>query len=97
MVIVTASPELVIGPFARELGADLLLGTRLKTDQEGRLTGGLNGRNCRGPEKVRRLREAFGDDVRLAAAYGDTDGDDDMLGIADQKFMRVFVGVPPKI
>jgi len=96
MVIVTASPEVIIAPFARGLGADLLIGTGLATDQEGRLTGGLKGRNCRGPEKVRRLREVFGEDVRLAAAYGDTDGDDDMLDIADEKFMRLFAGDPTK-
>jgi phosphatidylglycerophosphatase C len=96
MVIVTASPEAIIAPFARGLGADLLLGTQLATDQDGRLTGGLKGRNCRGPEKVRRLQEVFGEDVRLAAAYGDTDGDDDMLDIADEKFMRLFVGDPTK-
>ncbi len=96
MVIVTASPEAIIAPFARGLGADLLLGTGLAVDKDDRLTGGLKGRNCRGPEKVRRLQEAFGQDVRLAAAYGDTDGDDDMLEIADEKFMRLFVGDPVK-
>jgi len=96
MVIVTASPEVIIAPFARGLGADLLLGTGLAVDKDDRLTGGLKGRNCRGPEKVRRLQEAFGEDVRLLAAYGDTDGDDDMLGIAEEKFMRLFVGDPVK-
>jgi phosphatidylglycerophosphatase C len=97
MVIVTASPEPVIAPFARGLGADLLLGTRLAVDDQGRLTGALQGRNCRGPEKVRRLREVFGEDVRLLAAYGDTDGDEAMLGIAGQKFMRLFAGDPTKM
>jgi phosphatidylglycerophosphatase C len=94
VVIVTASPEPVIAPFAQALGAELLIGTRLAVDADGRLTGALGGPNCRGPEKVRRLRQMFGEDVRLAAAYGDTDGDDDMLGIADEKFMRLFVGDP---
>ena len=96
MVIVTASPEPVIAPFARSLGAELLIGTRLEVGKDDRLTGALKGRNCRGPEKVRRLREVFGEDVRLVAAYGDTDGDDDMLQIADQKFMRLFIGRPTK-
>jgi phosphatidylglycerophosphatase C len=96
MVIVTASPEPIIAPFARGLGADMLIGTGLALDKDDRLTGGLKGRNCRGPEKVKRLREVFGEDVRLAAAYGDTDGDDDMLNIADEKFMRLFVGDPTK-
>jgi len=92
MVIVTASPELIIAPFARGLGADLLLGTRFAFGDDGRFTGHLVGENCRGEEKVRRLREAFGEDVRLEAAYGDTGGDHAMLGIADEQGMRVFKG-----
>ncbi len=96
MVIVTASPEPVIAPFAKRLGAERLIGTRLALDQTNRLTGALDGRNCRGPEKVMRLRQAFGDNVHLAAAYGDTDGDTEMLGIAQRGFMRRFVGVPAK-
>jgi len=96
LVIVTASPEAVIAPFARGLGADMLIGTGLAVDKDDRLTGGLKGRNCRGPEKARRLREVFGPDVRLSAAYGDTDGDDAMLEMADHKFMRLFVGDPMK-
>jgi len=92
MVIVTASPEIIIAPFARGLGADSLLGTRFEFDASGRFTGRLEGANCRGDEKVRRLREAFGDDVRLEAAYGDTGGDHAMLAIAEEQGMRVFKG-----
>ncbi len=94
MVIVTASPELLVQPFARGLGADRLLGTRLLLDPHGRVTGALLGSNCRGPEKVRRLREAFGEDLVLAAAYGDTAGDREMLAIAQVKGYRVFAGRP---
>lgn len=94
MVIVTASPDLLVWPFARGLGADLLLGTRLKLDVGDRIAGPLIGKNCRGPEKVSRLREAFGDDVSLLAAYGDTDGDREMLELADDRFMRLFTGKP---
>ena len=90
LVIVTASPESLVAPFARGLGADHLLGTRLALDADGRLTGDLDGANCRGPEKVRRLRETFGEDVRLAAAYGDTAGDRDMLAIAVHAGFREF-------
>ena len=92
VVIVTASPELTVAPIARALGADRLIGTRLALDAADRLTGALDGANCRGPEKVRRLREAFGDDVSLAAAYGDSDGDREMLAIAEEKGFRVFNG-----
>lgn len=96
LVIVTASPENIVAPFARGLGADLLLATQLLFDEEDRVQGGLLGDNCRGPEKVRRLKRALGPDVVLAAAYGDTDGDWEMLDMAEQQFMRLFVGVPGK-
>jgi len=95
MVIVTASPELVVAPFAYGLGADLLIGTRLVYDAQGRVAGPIDGRNCRGPEKVRRLKIALGEDIHVAAAYGDTDGDREMLAMADSGFMRLFTGKPP--
>jgi phosphatidylglycerophosphatase C len=94
LVIVTASPEDVVAPFARRLGADRLIGTRLAFDADGRITGRFEGPNCRGPEKVRRLEAIYGPGVRLAAAYGDTSGDVEMLARADQPFMRLFKGRP---
>ena len=94
MVIVTASPETLVHPFARGLGADMLIGTRLHLDEQGRVTGAFIGPNCRGQEKVVRLREAFGEDVKLAAAYGDTSGDREMLQLAEVKGYRVFKGKP---
>lgn len=94
LVIVTASPEITVAPFARGLGADMLIGTRLMTSEDGRVLGGLDGNNCRAKEKVLRLREVFGPDVQLTAAYGDTSGDTEMLAIADEKGYRVFRGKP---
>jgi phosphatidylglycerophosphatase C len=91
-VIVTATPEIVVAPIARGLGADLLIGTRLAFDGADRFTGAFEGENCRGPEKVRRLQAAFGPDVRLEAAYGDTDGDAEMLALAEERGMKVFSG-----
>lgn len=93
-VIVTASPSLTVAPFAERLGADDLLGTQLEARPDGRLTGGFASPNCRAAEKVVRLREAYGDDVRLAAAYGDTSGDTEMLAIADHAGWREFTGRP---
>lgn len=93
-VIVTASPETTVAPFAHRLGADALLGTDLTFDAEDCVTGAFSSPNCRGEEKVRRLRQAFGDHVRLAAAYGDTSGDAEMLAIADQPGFRVFRSRP---
>lgn len=94
MVIVTASPAITVEPFARRLDADVLLGTRLKLDAAGKIAGPLAGENCRAGEKVLRLRERFGPNVKLAAAYGDTSGDTEMIAIAEEKGFRVFKGRP---
>ena len=93
-VIVTASPEITVAPFARRLGADNLLGTHMAFDGRDRVTGAFIGANCRGEEKVRRLKTAYGQDVRILAAYGDTSGDTEMLETAEQQGFRVFTARP---
>ena len=90
LVIVTASPEILVAPFARGLGAERVIGTRLAFDAQGRVSGRLDGANCRGPEKISRLAEIYGQDFQLAAAYGDSDGDREMLARAEESGLRVF-------
>ena len=94
LVIVTASPEEIIRPFADLLGADSLIGSRLAWSADGRILGRLDGANCRGAEKVRRLSARFGSDLELEHAYGDTAGDREMLAIARHAHLRAFHGRP---
>lgn len=82
LVLVSASPELYVTPIGRKLGFDTVLATRLEIGADGRLTGRLLGANCRGPEKVMRLREWRGEGLALAYAYGDSAGDEEMLELA---------------
>jgi phosphatidylglycerophosphatase C len=84
----------LVAPFARALGADALLGTELAFDAQDRVAGAFATPNCRGPEKVVRLKAAFGPDVRLKAAYGDTSGDKEMLAMAETAGYRVFKEEP---
>lgn len=93
-VIVTASPEILVAPFAKRLGAEGLIGTRLAFDEHDRVTGQFIGPNCRAAEKVVRLTQAYGPDLRLTAAYGDTSGDTEMLAAAEHKGYRVFTQKP---
>ncbi len=93
-VIVTASPEILVAPFAKRLGAAGLIGTRLAFDEQDRVTGEFIGPNCRAAEKVVRLTEIYGPDLHLAAAYGDTSGDTEMLAAAERKGYRVFTQKP---
>jgi phosphatidylglycerophosphatase C len=82
LVIVTASPELYVGPLARRLGIDHVLGTRLEVDDSGVLTGRLLGANCRGAEKVARLQAWLGEEPYELWAYGDSAGDRELLALA---------------
>ncbi len=86
VVIVSASPEIYLRHAATELGADGTIATRLAVDDQGTLTGRYEGRNCRGEEKLRRLRQWI--DGRETTptrlwAYGNSRGDLRMLTAAD--------------
>jgi phosphatidylglycerophosphatase C len=87
VVIVSASYEQYLRRVATHLGVDEVLATRLDV-VDGRCTGRLDGPNCRGPEKVRRLEAWLGteglsrDEITLWA-YGDSSGDRDLLAWAD--------------
>lgn len=86
VVIVSASLEPYLRPLGRGLGADAVLCTRLERGVDDRLTGRLDGANCRGPEKVRRLEHWLaGHDLAGAElwAYGDSAGDRELLARAD--------------
>jgi phosphatidylglycerophosphatase C len=89
VVIVSASYAIYVEPLAALLGAHEVLATRLAVGADGRLTGDLDGANCRGPEKVRRLHEWLdtahgGRSAVEVVAYGDSPGDREMLADADE-------------
>jgi phosphatidylglycerophosphatase C len=87
VVLVSASFEVYLRPLAELLGVEHVLGTRLEV-AEGVATGVLDGPNCRGPEKVRRLHawlQTGGEERRdvHVTAYGDSAGDRELLADAD--------------
>ena len=87
VVVVTASYEVYAIRVGELLGVDVVLGTRLEV-RDRRCTGHLDGPNCRGPEKVRRLAAWLADeglslDTVTLWAYGDSSGDRELLGVAD--------------
>lgn len=86
VVLVSASPALYLEPLGRLLGLDAVLATGLVVGADGRFTGELLGANCRGPEKARRLQRYLTDtcpDAVTLWAYGDSDGDREMLAMAN--------------
>ena len=86
VVVVSASPEAYVAVAADRLAADATIATRLEEDEAGRMTGRYVGANCRGEEKIRRLRLWMADsDLESARlwAYGNSRGDLRMLQAAD--------------
>ena len=64
-IVISASPEFLLRPVVCER-----LGLRLVASRVDPLTGHTTGENCHGDEKVRRLREAYGD-VAIETFYSD--------------------------
>lgn len=92
VVVVSASLDLWLAPF---LAANQLRGlcTSAAYDEHGRFWGELGSPNCNGPEKVRRVREAFDvDSYDGVVAYGDSSGDTEMLALADEPHYRWHEG-----
>lgn len=89
VVVVTASPELYVQPWAALLGVEVV-GSRLEVDRDERLTGRHEGPACDGPEKARRLRAAIGPLPGDLYAYGDSDGDRELLAAARHAYWRTM-------
>lgn len=91
VVIISASIEDWIKPWAKELGIEQVYGTRLEVDEENRITGRLASRNCHGEEKVNRLLEAYPNREEYTLyVYGDSNGDKELLKMADFPFYKTF-------
>lgn len=89
VTLCSASPELVLSPFAKKLGVGLI-GTRL-VSVDGVLTGEIEGTNCRCEQKVIRLEAQYGPlEHYTLRAWGDTRGDEQMLGAAQEPHWREF-------
>ncbi len=87
-VIVSASLECYLRPWAEATGGLEVVGSRLASDN-GMYTGELLGRNCYGAEKVRRLNDILGArETYTLYAYGDSKGDRELLAWADYAFYR---------
>lgn len=85
VVIVSASPDVYVRVAGALLGADGVIATQLAV-ADGLLTGRYDGANCRGQEKVRRLRRWVAESAGGTAAlwaYGNSRGDLSMLQAAD--------------
>ena len=87
-VLVSASPELFLRPWAEALGFSHVIATQLE-EADGRCTGRLGSANCYGAEKVRRIEAQLGPGAWTDSwAFGDSRADLPMLRASGRGFLR---------
>ena len=91
IVIISASIENWIKPWADKIGVTVVLATKIEIDKYGLLNGKFLTKNCYGQEKVNRFLEIFPNrtDYKLIV-YGNSRGDKEIINLADEKFFRKF-------
>lgn len=82
IVIASASPEFELCYAAEALGVKTLIGTRCDE-----ATGRLTGLNCKGEEKLRRIREAVGEFTIRAMYTDDAKADGPLLRCAQEGYI----------
>ncbi len=89
IILVTASVETWVKPFADRMGVELI-GTKFFFDQQ-IFSGRLATPNCRGSEKVNRLKAYLQTgELPPFLMYGDSDGDRALYHLASKYFHRHF-------
>lgn len=91
VVVISASIENWVAPFAASLGITQVLATRVEVNEEGILTGRFSTANCYGGEKVNRLLARYPNrNTYRLIAFGDSRGDRELLQQADEPHFRYF-------
>jgi HAD superfamily hydrolase (TIGR01490 family) len=79
IIVISASPSFYIEMIGGRIGAALTLATDIRFDENGRLTASLAGANCKGEEKIVRLRREINpDDYDLERSYAFSDSITDL-------------------
>jgi phosphatidylglycerophosphatase C len=88
-ILVSAGLGIYLQPWAKSVGFDNLICTQIVVDANGFTNGDIDGVNCFGPEKVKRLTHMLGPKNQYTLyAYGDSRGDRELLELADFKYYR---------
>jgi len=90
-IIISASIENWVKPFAKKLNIDTVLATKIEVDSNGNLTGRFSSKNCIGKEKVNRLKLTFNNLKEYnIIAFGDSSGDKELLEFANTAYYKPF-------
>ena len=89
VVVVSASPEYWLNHWCHSMDLKCIA-TRLITVND-KVTGKIDGLNCHGKEKVRRITERYDlNNFSSVYCYGDTPGDKYMLALGTYRFYKPF-------
>lgn len=86
VVIVTASVDVWVEPWARKQGVHEVIATRFSICN-GVYTGHFDGLNCNGEEKARRIASRYPNSQYHLIAYGNSSGDYPMFHYAHEAFL----------
>ncbi len=87
VVLATASFDVYVDMLAQRLGVDEVVSSRVGWTADGRVSGQLDGANCYGPEKLRRVTAVLGQrPTETVVAYSDSHADLPLLNWADEPY-----------
>ncbi len=90
-ILISANLHVYLSPWAEMEQFNYVICSELQVDEKGLLTGVLEGENCRGQVKVDRLLKLMGARHHfILYAYGDSEGDRQLLELADYPFYCKF-------
>ncbi len=88
--VVTASAKFWIEPWCKKNNYNLIC-TKYEIQSQ-RITGNFSGKNCRGDEKVERIKHTYQLEMyKDVFCYGDTPDDLPMLELGSKKFYKTFL------
>jgi phosphatidylglycerophosphatase C len=88
-ILVSANLDVYLVPWAKMLGFQDVICSNLAYSDEGSATGQLQGKNCWGGEKPRRLSERLGPRENYTLyVYGDSKGDEELFKMANFAFYK---------
>ena len=91
VLIVSASIDTWIRPWAEKTGVSEVLATRIEVNEENKLTGKFRTKNCVRQEKVNRLTAVFPNrNEYFLTVYGNNRGDKELVAFADKRWYRHF-------
>ena len=89
VIIVSASPNNWFQDWCRRNNI-LFISTTLEVI-DGKITGKINGKNCHGEEKVKRIKQSYNlSEYETIYCFGDTKGDKPMLKLATHAIYKPF-------